>query len=55
MITLKYTINGSKFKRTFAREEHAAARIRATVLRENGITVKVAGFPQIVHIKVPQL
>lgn len=45
MITLSYKINGACFKRRYLSTEHRAARTRAEVLRENGIAVKVRGWP----------
>ena len=45
MITLSYTINGAKFRRTFLRSEEAAVKARAAILIENGIAVKLTYRP----------
>ena len=50
-ITLRYEINGSKFKRKFSIAEAPDAIVRANVLRENGIEVKVSGMPKRVSIE----
>jgi hypothetical protein len=50
-ITIRYTINGAKFKRKWSRIDYREAGARIEALRENGITVKVSGFPKRITIK----
>jgi len=45
-ITIKYEINGAKFRRKFARIEYRAAKTRIAVLEENCIAVTVRGMPK---------
>jgi hypothetical protein len=40
-MTIRYTINGAKFRRTYSRREWRAMITRARVLRENGISVVI--------------
>lgn len=45
MITLRYTINGCKFRRRYPRQQYRVAAAMAGILRDNGIAVKVRGMP----------
>ena len=40
-MTLRYTINGAKFRRAYPRADWRLAIARARVLRENGIAVRL--------------
>jgi hypothetical protein len=45
-ITLRYTINGAKFKMHYSPIHHAIASERVRVLRQFGVKVKVKGWPK---------
>lgn len=50
-ITLRYTINGAKFRHHYQPEHHEAARIRIAVLEEFNVEVRVVGWPKRIAVK----
>lgn len=57
VITLRYTINGAKFKLHYAMTADAVARARERieVLRQFGVKVKVKGWPKKVVTQIAPL
>lgn len=55
VITLRYTINGAKFKLHYAPEAWAQARERIDVLVSFGVKVRVVGWPKRITQNVPPI